>query len=198
MRSQTKFDREDVIQKATHLYWEKGFHGTSMRTLQDVIDMRPGSIYAAFGSKEGLFKESLNYYLQQGIKELHRSLANAKSPLRGVKQFVRQLVICDDGSQPNNICMLTKTIGELTEENAELLEVAKAALKKMENEFANALAKAQQQGELEPSQDCDELARFLQIQIAGMRMYARLNNDPTPLAKMIEEIFAQFSISKPS
>ncbi|MFA0500949.1 TetR/AcrR family transcriptional regulator, partial [Vibrio sp. 10N.222.46.A1] len=56
MAKTAKFDRQDVVDKATNLYWEKGFHATSMRNLQDVIDMRPGSIYAAFGSKEGLFK----------------------------------------------------------------------------------------------------------------------------------------------
>lgn len=196
MKSHTKFDRETVIRKATHLYWEKGFHGTSMRNLQEVIDMRPGSIYAAFGSKEGLFKESLSYYLEQGIAQLHHEIESANSPLQGLKAFIYQLVICEDEHRPSNICMLTKTMGELTEENAELLELAKAALKKMENEFANTLAKAQQQGELEPSKDCDELARFLQIQITGMRMYARLNSDPAPLANMIEDIFAQFSIRR--
>ena len=64
MAKATKFDRQDAVDKATHLYWEKCFHGTSMRNLQDVIDMRPGSIYACFGSKEGLFKEVLNNYAQ--------------------------------------------------------------------------------------------------------------------------------------
>ena len=61
MGNAAKFDRQQVIDKATHLYWEKGFHATSMRHLQEVIDMRPGSIYAAFGSKEELFKHCLLY-----------------------------------------------------------------------------------------------------------------------------------------
>lgn len=60
MSKQAKFDRDDVIEKAKNLYWEKGYHATSMRNLQDVVDMRPGSIYAAFGSKDNLFKEALN------------------------------------------------------------------------------------------------------------------------------------------
>lgn len=60
--STAKHDRQDAIQKATDLFWEKGFHATSMRNIQQAMDMRPGSIYASFGSKEGLFQESLQHY----------------------------------------------------------------------------------------------------------------------------------------
>jgi len=55
MSAAIKFNREDVSEKAKNLYWEKGYHATSMRNLQDVINMHPGSIYAAFGSKDKLF-----------------------------------------------------------------------------------------------------------------------------------------------
>ena len=60
MSTKAKFDRDEVIEKAKNLYWQKGYHATSMRNLQDVIDMRPGSIYAAFGSKDNLFKEVIH------------------------------------------------------------------------------------------------------------------------------------------
>ena len=49
--------------------WNKGFHATSTSVLQDAINMRPGSICSAFGSKEGLYSESLkNYALQMKSK----------------------------------------------------------------------------------------------------------------------------------
>ncbi|MFQ3195590.1 MAG: TetR/AcrR family transcriptional repressor of nem operon, partial [Colwellia sp.] len=50
MVNKVKFERDDVIRKASQLFWEKGFHATSTRDLQEVVNMRPGSIYAAFGS----------------------------------------------------------------------------------------------------------------------------------------------------
>ena len=53
MANKVKFEREQVVYAASQLFWEKGFHATSTRDLQDAINMRPGSIYAAFGSKEG-------------------------------------------------------------------------------------------------------------------------------------------------
>ncbi|MEP3563102.1 MAG: helix-turn-helix domain-containing protein, partial [Marinobacter sp.] len=59
MANKVKFERENVVRVASELFWKKGFHATSTRDLQDAVNMRPGSIYSAFGSKEGLYSESL-------------------------------------------------------------------------------------------------------------------------------------------
>lgn len=189
MAKNTKFDRVQVIDKATNLYWQKGFHGTSMRHLQEVIDMRPGSIYAAFGSKEGLFKESLAHYTQQGLMTLEQCCITENSILAGLKAFVKELIIEQAEHAPNSMCMLAKTIGELTDDNSELLEEAKSALKSIESAFQTQLEKAQQLGEIASDKDCALLARHLQIQIAGLRTYAKAYNGQLPLPEMIEQIF---------
>ncbi|KHT50354.1 TetR/AcrR family transcriptional regulator [Vibrio sinaloensis] len=189
MGKTAKFDREWVINQATDLYWQKGFHATSMRNLQDVIDMRPGSIYAAFGSKDGLFKEALNNYTQMGIENLNASLEVSSSPLDGLKAFVKQVVINTKHHAPNGMCMLAKTIAELTDEHQALLEQAQACFRKMEETFAQVIVQAQQHGELSPEKDANKLARHLQVQIAGLRTYAKANDDDTLLEEMIDDIF---------
>lgn len=189
MANKTKQNRQDAVHKATKLYWEKGFHGTSMRNLQDVIDMRPGSIYASFGSKEGLFKEALQHYSQQGIDRL-QSLKNATgSPLNGLKAFVEAVVITSQTSAPSGMCMLAKTISELTEENSELLTEAKTLLKGFESAFATILLEAQSAGEINKDKNVQCLARDLQVQIMGLRTYASINHDQTALEEMIDNIF---------
>ncbi|MGB0944737.1 MAG: TetR/AcrR family transcriptional regulator, partial [Marinomonas sp.] len=60
-----KYDRALAIEKATQLFWKLGFQATKMRDLQEELDMRPGSIYAAFGNKEALFKICLLNYAEQ-------------------------------------------------------------------------------------------------------------------------------------
>lgn len=57
-----KYDRDKVIDKATALFWQRGFQGAGMRDIQQALDMRPGSIYARFQSKEGLFKLVVDKY----------------------------------------------------------------------------------------------------------------------------------------
>ncbi|RKF17430.1 TetR/AcrR family transcriptional regulator [Alginatibacterium sediminis] len=189
MSNNAKFDREWVVDKATQLYWEKGFHATSMRNLQDVIDMRPGSIYAAFGSKEGLFKETLVRYTQQGIDKLQSCRKQTSSPLSALKLFMRQVVIEAQTQSPNGMCMLVKTVSELTDEQPELLQAAKDALKTMEAEFEAVIVEAQTIGEVANHKNAKALARHIQVQITGLRSYARTTDGDAPLAQMIDEVF---------
>ena len=189
MAKATKFDRQDAVDKATHLYWEKGFHGTSMRNLQDVIDMRPGSIYACFGSKEGLFKEVLNNYAQMGLKSLADCVEQSPSPLSAIKTIVHKMVVDTCEGAPSGMCMLVKTISELTEENADLLNEARGLLVSMELAFTRVFEAAKVQGELAPSADAQYLARYLQVQIMGLRTYARVHNDTIKVQMLIDNMF---------
>ncbi|WP_420598714.1 TetR/AcrR family transcriptional regulator [Neptuniibacter sp.] len=191
MANTAKHDRLDVIQKATWLFWEKGFHATSMRDLQDKIDMRPGSIYAAFGSKEGLFKEALKFYAEQNYRLLKNFQAEA-SPLNALKQFVICIGLSEAEETPNEMCMLVKSISELTEENLELLEQAKALLQSMESIFTEMLIQAQEQGEMDKSKDPQRLARLLQMQLIGLRAYQRANPNKAQMSEMIEDMFKAF------
>ncbi|MBY7659109.1 TetR/AcrR family transcriptional regulator [Vibrio atlanticus] len=189
MAKTAKFDRQDVVDKATNLYWEKGFHATSMRNLQDVIDMRPGSIYATFGSKEGLFKETLARYTELGILNLNRFRNETDSPIQALENFVRRVVVESKQSSPNGMCMLAKTVAELTDEHSELLEEAKKSLKIMEGEFAKVIAEAQELGEISKDREPAQLARHVQVQIAGLRTYAKTCDDIDLLNSMVEDVF---------
>ena len=191
MAKNIKYDREDVVKKATDLYWEKGFHGTSMRNLQDVIDMRPGSIYATFGSKEGLYKEAIQYYADMGLQQMEDCRKATSSPLDALKMFMKKLIIESYHSAPSGMCMLAKTVAELTEENAELLAEAKRLLNVLEGAFVGVLLQAQERGELDNSIDTVALARYIQVQILGLRSYLRVNDNysDSDMDRLIDELF---------
>jgi len=190
MSKNLKFDRQEVVQKATDLYWQKGFHGTSMRNLQDVIDMRPGSIYATFGSKEGLYKESIQCYADRGLKTLASCYETTGSPLKALKKFVTMSIINSAESGPSGMCMLAKTISELTDDNQPLLDEARRLLNVMENAFTDMLIKAQDCGEINSSEDPKAVARYIQVQLMGLRTYMRANNnDVQQIEELIDNIF---------
>jgi TetR/AcrR family transcriptional repressor of nem operon len=169
--------KQAYVQKATMLFWEKGFHATSMREIQEHIDMRPGSIYATFGSKEGLFKEALQYYADDGLNYLNECIETSGSPLMALKQFIRNIVINSYHTAPSEMCMLVKTIAELTDSHEALLLESKRLLKVVEDAFTHLLIQAQQEGELAATKDTSRLARFLQTQVIGLRAYAKANGN---------------------
>lgn len=184
-----KYDRQDAIEKATDLFWAKGFHATSMRNIQQAIDMRPGSIYACFGSKEGLFKDTLHHYAQMSRQRLQECVAASSSPLEGLKRFVRDAVTGCNISAPSGMCMLAKTISELSSDNAELLLEAKQLLQSVEAALAALLREAQVQGEVSRSKTPESMARYLQVQLMGLRVYSSANKDQQQIEILIEDVF---------
>ena len=194
MSAQAKFNRDDVIEKAKNLYWEKGYHATSMRNLQDVVDMRPGSIYAAFGNKDNLFKEALNRYAEEGAANLANSIAQEETVIAGLKRFIHSVTVCSKGTAPSGMCMVVKTIGELTQNDSpELLNHATSILERVEASFVKTFQQAIDNGEISNDKDPAELARYFQIQVMGLRTYAQVSNDMGAVEKYIDGIFEQFS-----
>lgn len=59
------FDRERVIGIALDLFWRQGFEGTSIHQLTLAMGIAPPSLYAAFGSKEDLYREAVELYLSR-------------------------------------------------------------------------------------------------------------------------------------
>lgn len=57
-----EFDTERAVQQAMDLFWERGFEATSVRHLTERLGVGQGSLYAAFGSKEGLYRAALERY----------------------------------------------------------------------------------------------------------------------------------------
>ncbi|MBS7472454.1 TetR/AcrR family transcriptional regulator [Pseudomonas syringae] len=59
------FDRDAAITQALHLFWEHGYDATSLSQLKATIGggITAPSFYAAFGSKQALFNEVMERYL---------------------------------------------------------------------------------------------------------------------------------------
>ncbi|MFF4396422.1 TetR/AcrR family transcriptional regulator [Streptomyces sp. NPDC001480] len=84
-----KFDLEDVLEKAMFVFWRHGYDGASVATLSREMGINAPSLYAAFGSKEGLFFAAVDYYnngrgsfMQRAFDEEDRSPALIQRLLR--------------------------------------------------------------------------------------------------------------------
>lgn len=56
------FDRDEAIDIAMRLFWRHGYEGVSLNDLTAAIGVAPPSLYSAFGSKAGLYREALQRY----------------------------------------------------------------------------------------------------------------------------------------
>ncbi|PJI86183.1 TetR family transcriptional regulator [Yoonia maricola] len=172
MPRRPNYDRDDLIERARDLFWQHGWAGTSLKDLEAALQMKPGSFYAAFGSKDALFELALDKYASDGAARLG-ALAAKLGPLQALQQFPAHVITNDDA--PAKACMLSKTYLELQARNHPLARKADKNLTKMEAQFAALFAQAQAQGDIGKMHDPQKLARKYQSDLLGLRVTAERN-----------------------
>ena len=169
---------------ALDLFWRHGFEGTSTAQLTAAMGIAPPSLYAAFGSKEALFREALAAYGQRYGGFLSESMA-APGParaaveqmlLRAVRQFA-------DAEHPLG-CMVAA--GELQASTASAALVAEVTAQRMaaQQVIRNRLETARKAGELPDDTDTATLAAFFAMTIQGMAVQARDGAKPALLKRL--------------
>ncbi|MBR8742724.1 TetR/AcrR family transcriptional regulator [Nocardiopsis sp. MG754419] len=71
------FDRDRAVRDAAHLFWRHGFSGTSTRVLTAALGISSSSLYAAFGSKAGLFAEAVHMHARRYTAIYERAVSEA-------------------------------------------------------------------------------------------------------------------------
>ncbi|MBO1517557.1 TetR/AcrR family transcriptional regulator [Psychrobacter halodurans] len=188
------YNRQEALERALRLFWQKGFHATSLKDIEKALDMRPGSIYAAFGSKDGLFQEALDYYARLGLAELERILNHHESPLLGLAAYVRQLGCVRDKALPSQACMLVKSLLELGAREQAALQKVEMLLANMESRFIEYFRAAQRLGELDSDLDATRLGRRLQAEIMGLRAFAQRDVDCAAVHALAEDIAVSIEV----
>jgi|TARA_R110002012_G_scaffold11356_5_gene51287 AcrR family transcriptional regulator len=189
MANKVKFERENVVRVASQLFWQKGFHATSTRDLQEAVNMRPGSIYSAFGSKEGLYCESLKDYTVQMKTQIEGFLSSADTVLGGLRAFVENVVIKTKDCSPSAICMLVKANSEFAEKDSNLYELSLDLTAQFEAYLTQLFTQAINKGELSNTLTAVEYARFFQVQFTGLRGYFNRPNVEQFAEPMINQMF---------
>lgn len=180
-----KYDRQTAVERAVTLFWERGYFASSMKHIEQALDMRPGSLYATFGSKSGLFGEALDQYAHSMGENLKQHLAESSSILDGLKRYLMSLATACTAvpSPPAKACMIVKTLLEVNQQEPALQDKVNVMLAAIEADLTQALERAKQQGELRPDTDPARLARLLQAQIFGLKSFAqRRVTDPQMMA----------------
>jgi AcrR family transcriptional regulator len=169
MPRKPSYDRDDLIRRARDVFWKRGWAGTSLKDLENVLNLKPGSFYAAFGSKDALYKLALDQYAADGGATLD-NLEQQHGALGALQAYPRSIL--ENETAAARACMLVKTILEVSPQGNVLSEYANAHLDGMQTRFAVLFAKAQDAGEISRQHAPEHLARRYQSDFLGLRVSA--------------------------
>jgi AcrR family transcriptional regulator len=167
------FDREEALNDAMVLFWRKGFASASMNDLCDAMGVRSPSLYAAFGSKEALYLEAIERYVETIGPPIWGKLAEGNT----ARVSVENLLLAATESLPQSRakpagCMVA--LGAVCDEwPAGIAEAVRRVRLEMLGMLRSRLEAGLANGELAPTTDIEALSRFYFGVYQGMAVQAR-------------------------
>jgi len=167
------FDRQAAVNSAMELFISRGYDGVSLEDLQKAMgSISPPSFYAAFGSKDALFREVVTLYRQAMGEGVMRHLA--ASPVRaGVEGMMRATVdlFLSNERAPGCLIVLGAVNSTRTSKDAhQLLSEARTEGNQM---LRQRLRRAVDEGDLPKGLPLDRIAGFYTTFIQGLAVRAR-------------------------
>ena len=108
------FDKNSALEKAMQVFWKNGYPGTSLTDLTNVMGINKSSLYAAFGNKEKLFNQAIEFYLNKhGVvhsAELFRADNSLKERIRNYLLSIAKMLTNQDLPTGCLICLATSEI----------------------------------------------------------------------------------------
>ena len=168
-----KFNRSSALESAMLLFWERGYDETSLTDLQRVMRLSPSSLYAAFGSKQRLYQEALEFYLASSGSFLRETLALAL-PVQAILRTILESAAREMTRRGRPAgCMLSLAVVQGGPRTVKLRK-AIATLRHTSRALIRArLRRAMRNTELPRATDAAALARFFMTILQGMSVQAR-------------------------
>jgi AcrR family transcriptional regulator len=168
-----EFDRDAALEAAMLLFWRKGFAAASMSDLCDAMGISSPSLYAAFGSKEALYLEAVEYYARTIGPPVWDKLAEGATARAGIENLLIAWTesLPKSRATPAGCMALLAAVGD--EWPAAIVRVVKKVRLEMLGTLRSRLETAVARGELPASTDIDGLSRFYLSVFQGMAVQAK-------------------------
>lgn len=188
MARNKEYDREEVLNTATQIFWKKGYKGTSVSDLISATSLGKRSLYQEFGNKEQLFSECIEYYFLNLSKETANILTEEPLGLRNIEIFFENRI--RHASTWDSLgCMIINSVIEKELIDQKSFDRTKKYISTQENTLFKCLKVAQENGEISQSKDCRVLAGLLNTFVCGMMVIGKTGPSQESLAAQVEVIF---------
>ena len=168
-----EFDRGAALDAAMVLFWRKGFAAASMNDLCDAMDVRSPSLYAAFGSKEALYLEAIQRYVEVFGPPVWDGLAEGATARAGVENLLLAATESLPESHGTPGGCMAALAAVCDEWPAGIAQVVRKIRAEMLGMLRSRLEAGVANGELPATTDIEGLSRFYFSVYQGMAVQAR-------------------------
>lgn len=167
------FDKDAALARAMETFWQKGYEGASMTDLTAAMGIASPSLYAAFGSKEGLFREALALYGATESADIWGPLKEAPTARDAIEGFLMQTARAFTRPDKPKGCLVILSALHPTETRESVgRELVRMRSDKIDD-LVERLTLGVESGEIDPHADIRAVAIYYATVQQGMAIQAR-------------------------
>lgn len=180
-----EFDAAEVLRRAMHVFWNKGYEAASLADILAATRLSKSSLYATFGGKRALFLAAFDAYRAARLRHLKLALCDGRPERQSIEGFFRQVVVhnCEPAQAYGCMkgCMTANEAVELAPHDGHVQRLVVDDFQAVEDAFAAAVERGQAGGSIASRATPRALARFLVMGLQGLQVMARGGTDRTRL-----------------
>lgn len=185
MARKIEFDYDRAIDRATQVFWKKGYSNASLRDLLGAMGIGEGSFYNTLKSKKRLYLECLRHYDDTVTRRRVAALLSGASTKDGIRAFFKEVLDELDDPKTPRICLIGASLSGDVLAERELKRYVVEGMATFSNHFRERLKSARENGEL-PDVDPEVVTQVLVTYLQGLFRVIRVLQDRPQMEKQIE------------
>ena len=182
-----EFDRDHVLDRAVTTFWAKGYNGASLNDLTESMGINRPSLYAAFGSKHGLFMEVIDRYTAtlgcQPVKTFDGGLDIQQAVAAFFEATIRAATL---RGKPRG-CLIVSVAVQYAEKDQQIGKKLSGMFAEMDRLIADHFLAAQDKGQLSQEADPQALARMVISVTHSIAARARVGASRRELSRLAKD-----------
>jgi len=184
-----EFDYTDKLEVVRNLFWEKGYHTTSMHDIVAVMKLNRSSIYDTYGNKHDLFLKCLsNYATFKENQYVKASLAKDKG-IESLEYIIRDVV--NQTLADNKACLIVKTIFEVAPSDPEVKQFILKNAAVLQAILERSISQARSEGDIKSESSSSVIARYILSSFSSFWSHYILTQNKKEVTEMVDFLMEQ-------
>jgi AcrR family transcriptional regulator len=193
------FDRGKALHQAMVVFWERGYEGASLEALTTAMGIGRPSLYAAFGSKEALFREAVGLYEQTDGSVTDDALDKAWSAREAIEAMLRSNIETYSDPRTPAGCMIVLSSSLGVPGDAQVRAFLAGRRRSAHASLVRRLKRGIAEGDLPKQTNANAIAEFYGTLLQGLSYQARSGASKASMHRMVDGAMAAWdALAKPA
>jgi AcrR family transcriptional regulator len=169
------FDEEQLLDCAQETFWANGYAATRVEDIGSASGVGNGSIYAAYGSKLGLFLAVFGRYCEGRVRLVDSVVSAHSGTFEEAVANYLDAIIADCTTHPDRRgCLMLNSIAELGSRHPEVVDISGRTIRALEEILQARVVQAISDGELAlPAEESECLSAHIVLVSQGLIQLSR-------------------------